>query len=68
MQICDISFLYELSVPVVKKYVQYSEDLGDDELWKIELGRELMKARVDNTIPGFSKDELEDMLDYICIT
>ena len=68
MKICDISSLNELGVPAVKKYVRYSDDLGVDDLWKIELGRELMQARVKNTIPGFSKDELEDMLKYICIT
>ena len=58
----------DLSVESVKNQIWYDEVLSDDELWKIALGRELMEARKGNLIKGFSRNEIDEMLSFICIS
>ena len=43
------------------------EPAGPASEWQIKVGQELQRAKRNETvIPGFSADEIEDMLAYIC--
>ena len=50
----------------VKDTMRY-EPAGPASEWQIKVGQELQRAKRNETvIPGFSADEIEDMLAYIC--
>ena len=36
-----------------------------NEIWRIEVAREMLIARNDN-IPGFTPMEIDDMIDFVC--
>ena len=67
--LCSITEPLDITPKMVKEKLFYSE-LQDDEQWKGPLGKELMNARNQKRsaveIPGFSYDELNYMLDFIC--
>ena len=62
---CD---LMQLTPSVVKQNLRYAiapDDLG----WRIPLASELYSFRSDsNSLPGFSRDEIDLMLQFVCIS
>ena len=43
--------------------------VDDDEKWKIDLVKELIDVRHDElTVEGLDMDELEEILEYLCIS
>ena len=63
----DTDDLMKLTASLVKKKVVYKE-VPVDEKWRVNLGQELLKIRDDNLteLPGFSKEECEELLQHIC--
>ena len=42
-------------------------NVPQEELWRVPLGRELIGIKNGNcTIPGFSDDEVEHLLQFVC--
>ena len=62
--LCNEPDLSMLNPSLVKRNLKYMLP-PDNELWRIELARELITARNDN-IPGFTPAEIEDMLAFVC--
>ena len=57
-----------LSPQLVKKKLSY-RSACENEVWRIDAARELLSLRDQNLIlPGFTSDEINQMLDYVCIT
>ena len=59
--------LGELSCDYLKKCHTY-KSANEEDLWRISLGQELMSSREQrkSTIPGFTENEINDMLFYVC--
>ena len=62
------SKIEELSPGIVKKTVKYAVP-SDDDQWRIPLATNLHSIRSGREyIPGFSKDEIELMLQTVCVS
>ena len=60
--------LDKLSVPLLKKKMVYRE-VPVEERWRIPACRELLDLRQKKLdLPGFSHDEIQVMMDYVCVT
>ena len=56
----------QLRSNLVKNNVRY-RTVSDSEEWKVNLWKELLNVREnDVTVPGFSSDELEELIGYLC--
>jgi hypothetical protein len=71
LQLCDVNDddLSQLNSSMIKKKFCYRA-APVDELWRIELGKELLMVRNGDKVelPGFTKDECEELLKYVCVT
>ena len=57
-----------LSPHLVKKRVSY-RTAEENEVWRISADKELLSLRDHHSsLPGFTREEIDEMLDYICIT
>ena len=55
-----------LTQQTVKNMVKYFE-IPDSEEWRIDMMTELLQLRRDSlTIPGFSQEEIQCLLDFVC--
>ena len=55
-----------LTPQTVKNMVKYFE-IPDSEEWRIDMMTELLQLRRDSlTIPGFSQEEIQCLLDFVC--
>ena len=55
-----------LTTQTVKNMVKYFE-IPDSEEWRIDMMTELLQLRRDSlTIPGFSQEEIQCLLDFVC--
>ena len=62
---CSLEFLTK---NLVKKRLKYAT-VSSDETWRTQIVKELYSARKDDhLIPGFSLDEINSMLNYICVS
>ena len=58
----------QLTSKVVKSRLRYV-NVPNDQEWRVHLASELYDIRNESrTIPGFSSDEIECMLQYVCIS
>ena len=63
---CDSTSVVDMNCDDVDKLV-YS-DLPMTEEWRVSIIRELMQTRRDDVeVPGFSKDDISDILNSVCI-
>ena len=63
---CDSTSVVDMNCDDVDKLV-YS-DLPMTEEWRVNIIRELMQTRRDDVeVPGFSKDDISDILNSVCI-
>ena len=63
---CDVDHIGMLTPALVKRKLLYKPVNHEDE-WKINLAKELVEAtRNTEMIQEFSKDQLKDMLDFVC--
>ena len=57
-----------LSASLLKRKMVYQE-VPTDEKWWVPACRELLELRQQKLdLPGFENDEIQEMLDYICVT
>ena len=57
-----------LSASLLKRKMVYQE-VSTDEKWWVPACRELLELRQQKLdLPGFENDEIQEMLDYICVT
>ena len=64
---CDLNSISDLNCDSINKLV-YSE-VPNDQLWRINFIHELLSTRNDELeVPGFTSDEISDMIDFICVT
>ena len=57
-----------LNAKIVKEKICY-QPVPDSEAWRIQFAYELLQYREDNfVIPGFDRDEMKELLDYVCTT
>ena len=57
-----------LTSRVVKNQLKYAKAPSDEE-WRIDVARELYAARKDNgIIPGFSIDDINVLLQHVCVS
>ena len=62
---CDLNFISEMNSSNISDLV-YSE-VPKTEKWRIGLVNELMNIRHGTIeVPGFSSDDISDILDYVC--
>ena len=65
---CKVDDNNILSATLVKKYLVY-KDVLEDETWRIPLSQELLKCREGLLeAPGFTSDELDDILRHTCVS
>ena len=65
---CKVDDNIMLSATLVKKYLVY-KDVPEDEAWRIQLSQELLKCREGLLeAPGFTSDELDDILRHTCVS
>ena len=56
------------SKALVKKNMKYFA-VPNEETWRLSLLRDLLGARNDRSVlPGFSTDEVEDLVEFVCTT
>ena len=55
----------DLTSNEVKKLRKYRKPMNDD-MWKVNMAMEMMDTEM--VVPGFKKEELKDMIDYICVS
>ena len=65
---CKVEDNNMMSATLVKKNLVY-KDVPEDEAWRIPLSQELLKCR-EGTLeaPGFTSDELDDLLRHTCVS
>ena len=64
---CNPNSIYDLNYDSIDKLV-YSE-VPNDQFWRMNFLHELLSTRNDELeVPGFTSDELADMIDFICVT
>ena len=64
---CGVADITNLTSNLVKKKMVYQR-IPEEEQWRINLATELFQFRdLELSIPGFSMDEINDMLNFICI-
>ena len=57
----------KLTPSLVKKSLKYKE-IKEDEQWRIPVLKELIETRDgEQVIPGFTNNEINEMLDFLCI-
>ena len=57
---------WPLGPPPGSAHVRY-RTIPDSEEWRVNMCKELLNVREnDVTVPGFSSDELEELLGYLC--
>ena len=61
---CNVSDLSLLRPSLVKQYMVYKH-VPDCDQWRVYLAKELLEARIGG-IPGFSNDEINDLLNFAC--
>ena len=70
MQFCEVNDddMSRLNSSLIKKKMTY-KDVPIDDDWRVNLGKELMKVRNGQVVdlPGFSTEECEEMLRYVCV-
>ena len=65
---CKVDDNSTLSAMLVKKNLVY-KDVPEDEAWRIPLSKELLKCREGVLeAPGFTSDELDDILRHSCVS
>ena len=65
MVLAGKTFIAALNILDADK-VEYQR-LEDKEAWKIKLAIELVEAKANSKdIPGFNKEELDTILEYVC--
>ena len=63
---CDSTSVVDIKCDDVDKLVY--ADLPMTEEWRVNIIRELMQTRRDDIeVPGFSKDDISDILNSVCI-
>ena len=71
LSICNLKNeeLPQLNAGVIKKNMVFSRPPPEDE-WRIPLGQELLQLRDRSNLdlPGFSLEEQEEILHYLCVT
>ena len=56
----------DISSGEFKRQASY-EEINEEDKWTIHIAEELMATmRKSSEIPGFSNNEIKDMLDYVC--
>ena len=68
LQMCDLEDedFSKLNSNLIKKKLCYKE-VPAEELWRVQLGEELLKVRHGSKmLPGFTKEECEELLEYVC--
>ena len=41
----------------------------ENEIWRVNLLKELLDSRLDNIeIPGFSHEEISELIDFVCVS
>ena len=64
-ELCDVA-VCDLNTSIVKKKIKY-KSIPDEEKWRIWMAKELMDVRTqDQVVDGFSVDETNEILAYIC--
>ena len=64
MLCCDMTSIYDLNYNSIDKLVY-----ANDQLWRINFLHELISTRQGELeVPGFTSDEVSDMIDFICVT
>ena len=64
--VCHETSLATLSPAMVKRRMVYMQMQGNDG-WRVGLVHELLDAKNEDTrIPGFTIDEIKDMIDFAC--
>ena len=61
---CKVEDNNMMSATLVKKNLVY-KDVPEDEAWRIPLSQELLKC---SGCPGFTSDELDDLLRHTCVS
>jgi hypothetical protein len=69
MQLCNIEDgdLSKLNSNLITKKLCYKE-VPAEESWRVHLGIELLNVRQGSemVLPGFTKDECEELLEFVC--
>ena len=64
--VCGVSSASTLTPSLVKRHLKYKQ-LDENELWKVNVAKEMLDAiHGGNMVPGFSKDELNTVLTFVC--
>ena len=64
---CDSTSVVDMKCDDVDNLVY--ADLPMTEKWRVGVIWELMQTRLDNVeVPGFTKDDISDILNFVCIT
>ena len=64
---CDLNSITDLRCNLVDTLL-YSQ-IPDEQLWRIGLIHELLNIRVGEIeVPGFTPDDISDILDFTCIS
>ena len=49
------------------KEIHIHNPVSDEEMWRVSILEELLEVRANNfEIPGFEKEELEELLAFVC--
>ena len=61
--------LSNLTAGLIKRKLSY-QIVPEEELWRLDMGQELLKLRDGDylDLPGFSKDELDELLKHVCVS
>ena len=64
---CDKNSLHSLMISDIDALVYFP--IPDQEVWRIDLIRELLDTRLDIIdVPGFSSEEITDIINFACVS
>ena len=68
-QLCGMRDEEDLTARIIKKKLKYM-DIPPTETWRVSLCKELLSVQEGSQLmlPGFSKDECDELLEYACVT
>ena len=64
---CDLNSISDLNCDSIDKLVY--TDVPNEEIWRINFLQELISTRQGElVVPGFTSEEISDIIDNICVT
>ena len=67
MLLCEKDNIESISISDLKDLKYFP--VPENESWRVNLLKELLDSRLENMeIPGFSQQELTNMIDFVCVS